>query len=178
MHKEALVYISFTIIWRNAIAVTHSTQSFGAYLTICNILLMSLIKKYLADIYGIFNVSAHASCDILLSTSLQFIVTSLINWILIGLDVFPLTNHHQARSVQSVPCELPPGTPHICYNHHNRELCKFFESSIKFSHRVHERKRFECNFLQSVQSYTWCSVSPTLQFYTMCNLTCNATCIT
>ena len=26
-------------------------------------------------------------------------------------------------------------------------------------------------FLQSVQSYTWFSVSPTLEFYTMCNLT-------
>ena len=32
-------------------------------------------------------------------------------------------------------------------------------------------------FLQSVHSYTWCSVSPTLQFHTMCNLTCDSTCI-
>ena len=68
----------------------------------------------------------------------------------------------------------PRGTPYICQNHHNRWLCESFESSVKFS-IGYVKTCFQCNFVQSVQSYTCCSVSLTLQVYTTCNLTRNST---
>ena len=66
-------------------------------------------------------------------------------------------------------------TPHICHNHHNRWSCKSFESSVKFSTGYMKEVFWVYSFLQSVQSYTWCNVSPTLQFYTMCDLPHNST---
>ena len=71
------------------------------------------------------------------------------------------------------PCH---NTLHICHNHHNRWLCKSFESSVKVSTGYMKESALSV-ICYSLQSYTWCYVSPTLQFYTMCNLTRNSTCI-
>ena len=70
----------------------------------------------------------------------------------------------KTKKIEKVFCfknsKIP--TPHIRHNHHNRWLCKSFESSVKFSTGYMKESALSVIFLQSVQSYTGCSISPTL----------------
>ena len=49
-------------------------------------------------------------------------------------------------------------TPHICHNHHNRWLCKSFESSVKFSIGYMKESAL------SVISYRLCNLTHTILY--------------
>ena len=56
-------------------------------------------------------------------------------------------------------------TPHICHNHHNRWLCKSFESSVKFSSGYMKESAL------SVIFYNLCNLTHGLVFDPPCNFT-------
>ena len=71
-------------------------------------------------------------------------------------------------------CLIPAeGTPRICHNHHNRWLCKSFESSVKFSTGCTQKSALSVIFYRvcNLTQYMVYVVFHPHQFYTMCNLT-------
>ena len=56
-------------------------------------------------------------------------------------------------------------TPHICHNHHNRWLCKSFESSVKYS------KGYMKESALSVIFYRVCNLTHGVVFHSPCNFT-------
>ena len=58
------------------------------------------------------------------------------------------------------------GTPHICHNHHNRWLCKSFESSVKFSTGYMNESALSVLFF-----YRVCNVTHGVVFHLACNFT-------